>query len=143
MQLADQKQSDRDELEPILYAALVNSMVQNFWAIFLGSASAAVAAVMTALKTGDVRLWPIAFALIAVGTGRAFQMRRYENRAHGLSFEEARHLEPRYWIGALIYAAVLGLFRAGHLQLIYKVSGSLKQIGVLAERRNRMLSGSL
>lgn len=34
MQLADQKQSDRDELEPILYAALINSMVQNFWAIF-------------------------------------------------------------------------------------------------------------
>ena len=55
MQLADQKQSDRDELEPILYAALINSMVQNFWAIFLGSACTAVAAVMTALKTGDVR----------------------------------------------------------------------------------------
>ena len=54
MQLADQKQSDRDELEPILYAALINSMVQNFWAIFLGSASTAVAAVMTALKTGDI-----------------------------------------------------------------------------------------
>ena len=110
MQLADQKQSDRDELEPILYAALINSMVQNFWAIFLGSASAAVAAVMTALKTGDVWLWPIAFLLIAIGTARAFQMRGYENRTQGLSFEEAKHLEPRYWIGALSYAAVLGIW---------------------------------
>ncbi|MGY3342393.1 MULTISPECIES: putative bifunctional diguanylate cyclase/phosphodiesterase [unclassified Bradyrhizobium] len=110
MQLADQKQSDRDELEPILYAALINSMVQNFWAIFLGSASAAVAAVMTALKTGDARLWPIAFLLIAIGTARAFQMRSYENRTEALSFEEATQLAPRYWAGALSYAAVLGLW---------------------------------
>ncbi|MCP3473674.1 EAL domain-containing protein [Bradyrhizobium sp. CCGUVB1N3] len=110
MQLADQKQSDRDELEPILYAALINSMVQNFWAIFLGSASAAVAAVMTAMKTGDVLLWPIAFLLIAVGTARAFQMRGYEDQTLALTFEQARHLEPRYWLGALIYAGVLGLW---------------------------------
>ncbi|SFH87921.1 EAL domain-containing protein [Bradyrhizobium sp. Gha] len=110
MQLADQKQSDRDELEPILYAALINSMVQNFWAIFLGSASAAVAAVMTALKTGDARLWPIAFLLIAIGTARAFQMRSYENRTEALSFDEATDLAPRYWAGALSYAAVLGVW---------------------------------
>ena len=38
---------------------------------------------------------------------------------------------------------VLELFRKGHLQLIYALSGSLRQIAVLAERRNRMLVGSL
>jgi SapC protein len=38
---------------------------------------------------------------------------------------------------------VLTLFRTGHLQLIYSMTGSLKQIGVLAERRNRMLAGNL
>jgi hypothetical protein len=38
---------------------------------------------------------------------------------------------------------VLKLFRNGHLQLIYIVSGSLRQIAVLAERRNRMLVGGL
>ncbi|MCP3392653.1 EAL domain-containing protein [Bradyrhizobium sp. CCGB12] len=110
MQLADQKQSDRDELEPILYAALVNSMVQNFWAIFLGSACTAVAAVMTALKTGDVLLWPIAFLIIAIGTARAFQMRPYEKRLPGLTFQQAKQLEPRYWFGALVYAGVIGLW---------------------------------
>ncbi|MGV7211770.1 putative bifunctional diguanylate cyclase/phosphodiesterase [Bradyrhizobium sp. UFLA05-112] len=110
MQLADQKQSDRDELEPILYAALINSMVQNFWAIFIGSACTAVAAVMTALKTGDVLLWPIAFLIIAIGTARAFQMRAYEDPTLALTFEQARHLEPRYWLGALAYAGVLGLW---------------------------------
>ncbi|MGY8667133.1 EAL domain-containing protein [Bradyrhizobium sp. UFLA05-109] len=110
MQLADQKQSDRDELEPILYAALINSMVQNFWAIFIGSACTAVAAVMTALKTGDVLLWPIAFLIIAIGTARAFQMRGYEDQTLALTFEQAKHLEPRYWLGALAYAGVLGLW---------------------------------
>jgi len=38
---------------------------------------------------------------------------------------------------------VLKLFRNGHLQLIYALSGSLRQIAVLAERRNRRLVGVL
>ncbi len=38
---------------------------------------------------------------------------------------------------------VLKLFRSGYLQWLYAVSGSLRQIGVLAERRNRMLAGCL
>jgi hypothetical protein len=38
---------------------------------------------------------------------------------------------------------VLKLFRDGHLQWIYLASASLKQVGVLAERRNRMLAGRL
>ncbi|HVI99328.1 MAG TPA: SapC family protein [Sphingomonas sp.] len=36
--------------------------------------------------------------------------------------------------------AALELFRQGHLQLIYTMVGSLKQIPVLAERRNRRLA---
>ena len=44
MQLVDQKKrSSREELEPILYAALVDSMCQNFWPMFIGSVSSAVA----------------------------------------------------------------------------------------------------
>ena len=43
MQLVDQKQrSSQDELEPVLYAALVDSMCQNFWPMFMGSLCAAV-----------------------------------------------------------------------------------------------------
>jgi hypothetical protein len=37
----------------------------------------------------------------------------------------------------------LKLFRNGQLQLIYALSGSLRQIPVLAERRNRMLAGGV
>jgi diguanylate cyclase (GGDEF)-like protein len=110
MQLVDQKKrGNQDELEPVLYAALVDSMRQNFWAMFLGSVSTAAAAVMTALKTGNPLLWPFAFLIIAIGTARAFQMRKYDE-AHGigLTYEEAKVWAPRYSVGAVVYAAVLG-----------------------------------
>jgi hypothetical protein len=59
MQLVDpKKRGSREELEPVLYAALVDSMCQNFWPMFAGSVCTAVAAVFTALKTGNVLLWP-------------------------------------------------------------------------------------
>src|SRR5262245_57220927 len=109
MQLVDQKKpSGQDELEPVLYAALIDSMVQNFWPMFMGSLCTAIAAVMTAAKTGNTLLWPIAFAIVGIGTLRALQMRKYERRTQVLSLEQARYLEPRYAVGAIVYAGVLG-----------------------------------
>ncbi len=110
MQLVDdqKRRSDQDELEPVLYAALINSMCQNFWPMLLGTLCAAIAAVMTAMKTGNVLLWPIALLIVGIGTIRAFQMRKYERRTSTLTFEQARHWEPRYAIGAIVYAGVLG-----------------------------------
>src|SRR5215204_5867341 len=111
MQLVDQKKrSSQDELEPILYAALVDSMCQNFWPMLIGSVCAAVSAVLTALKTGNELLWPCAVLIIGIGTVRAFQMRKYEQRTQLLTFEQAKHLEPRYAIGAMVYAGVLGVW---------------------------------
>jgi len=40
-------------------------------------------------------------------------------------------------------ADVLSLFRRGYLQSIYAVTGSLKQVAILAERRNRRIAESL
>jgi diguanylate cyclase (GGDEF)-like protein len=109
MQLVDQKsRGSREELEPILYAALIDSMCQNFWPIFFGGVCAAIAAVMTAIKTGNVLLWPIAILMVGIGTVRAFQMRKYERRTSVLSYDQAKSLEPRYAFWALAYAAVLG-----------------------------------
>ena len=110
MQLVDQKRrGSQDELEPVLYAALVDSMRQNFWAMFLGSVATASAAVMTALKTGNVLLWPFAFLIIAIGTACAVWMRKYdEGQGGGLTYEEAKVWAPRYSIGAIVYAMVLG-----------------------------------
>src|SRR5438309_614300 len=105
MQLVDQKKrSYQEELEPALYAALVDSMCQNFWPMFIGSVSGTAAALMTAVKTGNVLLWPCALLIIAVGTARAFQMRTYERRTSMLTFEQAIAWEPRYRIGAVLYA---------------------------------------
>jgi diguanylate cyclase (GGDEF)-like protein len=109
MQLVDQKKrSNQEELEPVLYAALVDSMCQNFWPMFIGSVCAAAAALMTALKTGNVLLWPCAVLIIGIGTARALQMRKYERRTSVLTLEQAKYWEPRYAIGAILYAGVLG-----------------------------------
>jgi len=109
MQLVDQKKrSNQEELEPVLYAALVDSMCQNFWPMLFGSVCAAAAALMTAMKTGNVLLWPCALLIVGIGIARAFQMRKYERRTSALTFDQAKYWEPRYAIGAIIYAGVLG-----------------------------------
>ena len=109
MQLVDQKKrSSREELEPVLYSALIDSMCQNFWPMFIGTVCTAAAAVMTALKTGNVLLWPFVVLIIGIGTARAFQMRKYERRTTTLTFQQAKYWEPRYTVGALVYAGVLG-----------------------------------
>ena len=55
-------------------------------------------------------LWPCAALIIGIGTIRAFQMRKYERRTAVLTFEQAKHWEPRYAIGAMVYASVLGVW---------------------------------
>src|SRR3981081_2243622 len=109
MQLVDQeKRSNQEEQSQRLHAALVDSMCQNFWPLFFGGVCAAIAALMTAVKTGNVLLWPIAFLIVAIGTARAFQMRKYERRTSVLTYAQANHWEPRCAVGAIFYAGVLG-----------------------------------
>jgi diguanylate cyclase (GGDEF)-like protein len=110
MQLANQPRDTDQKLSPELYAALVDSMRQNFWPMLIGSICAAAAALMTALKTGNELLWPCAVLIVVIGTARAFQMRAYERRTSVLTFEQARDLEPRYRLGAVLHAAALGLW---------------------------------
>src|SRR5690349_15436797 len=111
MQLVSQKKpSDQEELEPVLYAAPVDSMCQNFWPMMFGTICTFAAALMTALKTGNELLWPCVVLIIGIGTARAFQMRKHERRTTVLSYEEAKAFEPRYAIGCISYAAVVGLW---------------------------------
>ena len=104
----------RKMLEPVLYAALVDSMCQNFWPMFIGSVCAAAAAVMTALKTGNVSAVAVRPSDRRIGTIRAFQMRKYERRTAVLTFEQAKQLEPRYAIGAMVYAGARALVLHRH-----------------------------
>ncbi|MDH8190376.1 hypothetical protein QIG62_27405, partial [Klebsiella pneumoniae] len=72
----------------------------------------AAAALMTALKTGYAPIWPCAVLIITIGIARAIQMRKYEKRTTVLSPEQAADFEPRYMLGAMLYAGVLGLWCA-------------------------------
>src|SRR4051794_1857708 len=112
MQLADYKKRRNKEeaLSPSIYAALVDSMCQNFWPMLIGTICSAAAAFMTALKTGNLLLWPCALLIMAIGTARAFQMREYERRTSVLTFEQAAYWEPRYLVGAVLYAGALGVW---------------------------------
>jgi diguanylate cyclase (GGDEF)-like protein len=111
MQVAEPKKRRHEEaLSPAIYAALVDSMCQNFWPILNGTVCAAIAALLTALKTGNVWIWPCALLIVVIGTARAFQMRTYEKRTEMLTPAQAEEWEPRYRVGAVLYAAALGLW---------------------------------
>ncbi len=75
MQLANQPKDPQQKMSPSTYAALVDSLFQNFWPMFAGALCAAVAATMTAVKTGNAWLWPCVALIVVIGTVRAFQMR--------------------------------------------------------------------
>ena len=114
MQLVDQKKrSNQEELSPAIYAALVYSLFQNPAPMFAGVLCAAIAAVMTAIKTGNVWLWPCAVLLVVTGALRAVDMDQYQRRKPGLTEAEAGHWEIRYQVGAMFYALALGTWVMG------------------------------
>ena len=55
------------QLTPAITVALVDSLFQNFMASFAGTVCAAIAALLTAWKTGVDLLWPCALLIIAGG----------------------------------------------------------------------------
>jgi PAS domain-containing protein len=104
------KRSIQEALSPAIYAALVYSLFQNPAPMFAGVICAAIAAVMTAVKTGNVWLWPCVALLVVTGALRAADMRRYQQCKPGLTEAEASHWEIRYQIGAMFYALSLGIW---------------------------------
>jgi len=97
-------------LPPAIYIALVDSLFQNYLASFAGTVTAAIAALLTAWKTGTVLLWPCAALIIAVGAARAYDMHTYEKCKSSLTSETAARWERRYKIGAVLYALALGIW---------------------------------
>ena len=103
--------SDRapQDLPAEIYIPLVDALYSDVRSLFIGSAAASFAALLTAWKTGE--MWLIACAVgIFVVTGlRALDMRAYAAVRPGLTTVEAvRRWEVRYVIGAAIYAFQLG-----------------------------------
>src|ERR1044072_6737455 len=110
MQLPCQNTEPDQKGPPSIYAALVYSLFQNPAPMFAGALCAAVAAIMTAVKTGNAWLWPCVALLIVTGAARAPDMHLYQRRKRSLTENEAAHWEIRYQIGAMLYAASLGIW---------------------------------
>ncbi len=79
--------------------------------MFAGALCAAIAATMTAVKTGNVWLWPCVAFLVVTGAVRAASTCTcIQRRKPGLTEAEASHWEIRYQIGAMLYALALGIW---------------------------------
>src|SRR3954449_11544055 len=110
MQLASQSGDPDQKMSPSIYAALVDSLFQDPGPMFAGVICAAVAAVMTAVKTGTPWLWPCVLLLVVTGALRALDTRQFRLRSGELTLQEAGRWELRYQMGAMLYAAALGLW---------------------------------
>jgi diguanylate cyclase (GGDEF)-like protein len=101
---------EKADLTPAVYAALVDSLFQNPAPMMAGAITAAIAAVMTAFKTGNDWLWLVAALIVVVGAVRAYDMAEYQKRRTQLTEAEADRWESRYQFGAMLYAGMLGLW---------------------------------
>jgi diguanylate cyclase (GGDEF)-like protein len=110
MQLAGHTKDPDQKMSPSIYAALVDSLFQNPGPLFAGAVFAAVAAVMTALKSGDRLLWPCAALLIVTGAVRALDMHNYKKRESTLTADDAGRWEIRYQVAAMFYGLALGVW---------------------------------
>jgi len=110
MQLADHSRTNSKSMSPSIYTALVDSLFENPIPMLAGAVCAGTGAVMTAVKTGNLLLWPCAGLIILIGALRALQLSKYEKRETTLMPAEAAHWERNYMIGGSLYAASLGLW---------------------------------
>jgi diguanylate cyclase (GGDEF)-like protein len=110
MQLASQTEEPDQKISPSTYSALIDSLFTDPGPMFAGALCAAVAAIMTALKTGNALLWPCVALLVVTGAVRALDTRQYQKVRGSLSVDGVARWEVRYQIGAMLYAAALGLW---------------------------------
>ena len=108
MQLANQSGEPDRKISPSIYAALIDSLFTDPGPMFAGALCAAVAALMTALKTGNELLWPCVAVLVVTGALLALDTRKYQKVRSRLAAEDVARWEVRYQIGAMLYAAALG-----------------------------------
>jgi diguanylate cyclase (GGDEF)-like protein len=117
MQLARKTvESDRD-VSPSTNAALIDSLFENTAPVLAGVVFVAIAASMTALKTGENLIWACVALLIVAGAVRAFDLQRYQARKSTLTADEAARWKKRYQIGALIQGAAIGIWCSSTLLL--------------------------
>ena len=110
MQLASQSGEPDQRTSPSIRAALLDSLFETPASMLTGLVFGAIAAAMTALKTGENLVWACVGLLVAAGAVRAFDLWRYQARKSTLTADEAAHCKKRHQIGAMIQAAALGIW---------------------------------
>jgi len=110
MQFASHSGEPKREVSPTVSAALIDSLFEAPGPLLAGIIFVAIAAAMTALKTGQNLTWACVALLIMAGAVRAFDLQRFLPRKSTLTAEEAAHWQKRYQIGALIQAAAIGIW---------------------------------
>jgi diguanylate cyclase (GGDEF)-like protein len=110
MQLASQSGEPGQETSPYLRAALIDSLFETPGPLLTGLVFGAIAAGVTALKTGEPLIWACVALLIVAGAVRAFDLRRYQSRKSTLTADEAARWKKRHQIGAMIQAAAVGIW---------------------------------
>ena len=110
MQLAGQTKDPDLKMSPSIYTALVDSLFENPVPLLAGAVCAGAAALMTAVKTGNQLLWPIALVIVAIGLLRAIEVGRYQKNKATLTPAQVSRWEWRYMFGGSLYAGSLGLW---------------------------------
>ena len=110
MQLASPGKDIDQKMSPSIHAALIDSLFQTSSTMLAGTLCNAFAAVLTALKTGNVWVWPCVAALVVTGVLRAVDVRMYLTRTTALTGDEVAKWEMRYQFGAMLYASALGFW---------------------------------
>jgi diguanylate cyclase (GGDEF)-like protein len=110
MQLASRTGEPDQEVSPTISAALIDSLFEAHTPVLTGVVFSAIAAIMTALKTGEAVIWACVALLVLAGAFRSFDLQRYQARKSTMTAEEAAQWQMRYQIGAMIQAAAIGLW---------------------------------
>jgi diguanylate cyclase (GGDEF)-like protein len=110
MQLASQTRDSDQKVSPAIRAALIDSLFEAPAPVLAGLVFVPVAAVLTALKTGEGLIWACVGLLIMAGAVRAFGLQSYQTRKSTLTAHEAARWKMRYQIGAMIQAAAIGIW---------------------------------
>ena len=110
MQLANQSGETGQKMSPSIRAALLDSLFETSAPLLTGIVFGAIAAGVTALKTGEPLVWACVVLLIVAGAVRAFDQQRYQSRKSTLTADEAARWKKRHQIGAIIQAAAVGIW---------------------------------
>ena len=108
MQLAKHPIETELKISPLLRAARIDSLFEAPGPLLAGIIFVAIAAAMTALKSGDDRIWACVVFLAVTGALRVFDLQRYLPRKAKLTSDEAAQWQKRYLIGAMVQAVAIG-----------------------------------